>query len=135
AGPRPGQGFRPGEPVVWFGNWGGHIPVGWYLTSGRVGESETQLVGARPTRGKCTAVEVVTRTDEGRAWLAAHHKALVARTSFPSFGDAVQGSHISDVIVARLRWRRGILDRPPGSTNRALFRIAGTPTPCVRSAS
>jgi hypothetical protein len=127
------QGLHAGEPIVWYGSWGGHVPVGWYLRSGESADAESQLVVARPTSGSCTAVEVVARTDSGRAWLAGHGRAVIARASFPSYGDVLQGSRNSDVIVARLRWSPRILERPPGSTNRFLFRLAETRSPCVRS--
>jgi hypothetical protein len=127
------QGFRRSDPILWFGNWGGQVPVGWYLLSSRSADSESELVAARPTNGSCNTFEVVARTDPGRAWLADHDEAVIARASFPSYGDVLQGRHNSDVIVARLRWSPRILDRPPGSTNRFLFRVAGAPSPCVRS--
>jgi hypothetical protein len=127
------QGFQPGEPIVWFGGWGGHLPVGWYLTSGEPADTWPRLVTARPRKeGVCDAVEVVARTELGRRWLSAHSDSILAQVSYPQFEDVPQGRQHGDAIVARLRWSPDVLERSPGAPDWFLFRVPGTPSPCVR---
>ncbi|HMK11962.1 MAG TPA: glycosyltransferase family 39 protein, partial [Acidimicrobiales bacterium] len=134
AGAMIAQGFRPGEPIVWFGASGGSAPVGWYLTSHEPADSWPRLVHARPRKtGACRALEVVARTQAGHDWLAQHADDVLAQTSLPQYGDVPQAARQSvDATVARVRFRPGILERPAGATNWLLFRVAGTPSPCVR---
>lgn len=127
------QGFRPDEPISWFGNWGGHLPVAWYLTSAEPPDTWPRLVSARPSGGTCRALEVVARTEAGRHWLTEHRADVVAEASLPSYGDVPQARRGPDVIVARLRWRKGILDRPTAAPNWFLFREPGTPSSCAHS--
>lgn len=134
AGAMIAQGFRPGEPIVWFGGSGGAAPVGWYLTSHEPDDTWPRLVHAKPRRtGACRAVEVVARTQAGRDWLARHTAAVVAETSVPQYGDVPQAARQSDdARVARVRFGPGILDRPAGGTSWLLLRVAGVRSPCVR---
>jgi Dolichyl-phosphate-mannose-protein mannosyltransferase len=138
------QGFRRDEPIFWFGSWGGHVPVGWYLALHETAKTDPPLVVSHPSQGACSELEVVARTETSRLWLERHRKAIVAETALPSFGDVPLGRRNPDLIVARLRWSPGILtptevvdpdvDRwPTAPTNGFLFRVAGTPSPCLRS--
>jgi hypothetical protein len=128
------QGFRPGEPIYWFGGSGGAAPVGWYLTSHEAADTWPRLVHARPRKaGACRALEVVARTQAGRDWLAQHAGAVLAEASLPQYGDVPQAARQSvDARVARVRFSPGILERRAGATNMLLLRVAGTPSPCVR---
>ncbi len=138
------QGFRRDEPVFWFGSWAGHVPTGWYLTSGEPANTWPRLVASRPSKGACSELEVVARTQTSRLWLERHRDAVVAETSLPSFGDVPEGQRNPDLIVARLRWSAGILtprevvdpdvDRwPTAPLNWFLFRVAGARSPCLHS--
>jgi uncharacterized membrane protein len=128
------QGFKPDEPIVLFGNWGGSVPLAWYLTTHEPADTWPRLVAVKPRKtGACDALEVVARTEAGRAWLAQHAAAITAETSVPQYGDVPQARQSADAVVARLRWSPGILDRPAGATNWFLFRVAGRPSPCLHA--
>jgi hypothetical protein len=138
------QGFRRDEPIFWFGSWGGHVPMGWYVTMDEPANMWPRLSVFRPSKGACSELEVVARTQTSRLWLERHRDAIVAETSLPSYGDVPQGRRNPDLIVARLRWSAGILtplevvdpdlDRwPTAPINGFLFRVAGSPSSCLRS--
>ena len=121
-----------GEPIAWFGPYGGALPVGWYLTQDAPSDSWPRIVRALPTSSPCPGVEVVARNAAGRRWLDQHRAEVLARTVIPSHGDNQEGKRQpADVIVARLRWSAGILDRAT-SANALLFHRAGVALPCLR---
>jgi hypothetical protein len=132
AGELLAQGLRHDEPIVWFGNYDGIVPVSWYLTGKRRADAWPRVVLAEPTKGTCTGVAIVARSEEGRQWLRAHRDAIVARATIPYFGDDLQGSRRPDLVVARARWSPGLLDRPAGAENWFLLRLAGSHSPCLR---
>jgi hypothetical protein len=128
------QGFRPDEPIFWFGNWGGSLPVAWYLTSHEPADTWPRLIVAKPRKtGTCGALEVVARTQAGRTWLAQHAGAILAKTSVPQYGDVPQAGQGVDAVVARIRWSPGIVDRPAGAMDWFLFRVAGRQSPCLHA--
>jgi Dolichyl-phosphate-mannose-protein mannosyltransferase len=127
------QGFRNNEPVLWFGSYGGILPVAWYLTLDEPPITWPRVRIATPTGRACRAVEVVVRSRTGRHWLARHRDAILTQASTPSYGDLAQGGREREnVIVARLRWSRGILDRPAGAHGWFRFYRAGSQTPCLK---
>jgi hypothetical protein len=84
-----------------------------------------------PNGAACSAVAVVARTRTGRRWLEQHRDAVLAEASIPSFGDVPQGRPRPDVIVARLSWSPGILDRPDLAQRRFRLHRADTASPCL----
>ena len=128
------QGFKPDEPILWFGNWGGSLPVAWYLTSHEPADTWPRLIAAKPRKtGTCGALEVVARTQAGRTWLAQHAGAILAETSVPQYGDVPQARQGVDAVVARVRWSPVLVDRPAGAMNRFLLRVAGRQSPCLHA--
>lgn len=130
------QGFRNNEPVVWFGSYGGILPVAWYLTLDAPPDTWPRIRISSPTGEACRTVEVVARNSAGRLWLARHRAAILTQTSTPSYGDTDEEGRGHDVIVARLRWTRGILDRPRGAQGSWFVfrgRSAHSQTPCLKS--
>jgi hypothetical protein len=126
------QGFSHGEPVVWFGEWGGQIPIGWYLVKPTADSpSSSGLVAARPdAAGTCPAVEVVARSRAGRIWIGQHQDEILARASTPSYGGKMLGQRLpSDTWIIRLRWSPGILDRARKAKG-MIFRRYDIPWPC-----
>jgi hypothetical protein len=126
------QGFQHNEPVLWFGSYAGVLPAAWYLTLDKPSNGWPRIRIAPPTGKACRAVEVVARTESGRRWLAQHRGAILTQTSTPSYGDTVQGGRARDVIIAKLRWSRGILHRPAETGGWFSFYRAGSKTPCLR---
>lgn len=124
------QGFRHDEPLVWFGPWGGTIPVGWYLTTDMPSARWPRFVVAKPTHGDCSGVEVIARNRTGRRWLDQHRAEILARTTTPSYGDVQEGRRHHDVVVVRLGWSPGILDRA-AEASAVLFRRADALSPCL----
>ena len=74
------QGFAGGEPLIWFGGWGGHIPVGWYLVGPHAdSQSSSGLLQAAPARNAvCPAVEVVALNRTGHRWIEQHRAEVLA---------------------------------------------------------
>lgn len=126
-----GQGLRRDEPLLWLGRYHGIVAVGWYLTLDGPADAWPRVVVSTPTEDSCNALGAVVGTETGRQWLERHRDAVLAQTSIPSFGNVAQGGRKPDLIVARLRWSAGILDRPPWTTNWFLFHRAGTRSPCL----
>lgn len=138
------QGFHRGDPIIWFGSWGGQIPVGWYLTPGASAKAAwPRLVLSPPKQAACGAVEVVARSDSGRLWLSRHRGDILAESSLPAYGDVPLGRRNPDLIVARLRWRGAVrvlaqlvekdVERPTLATNWFVFRVAGKRFHCLAS--
>jgi hypothetical protein len=73
---------------------------------------------------------VVTDRD-GRKWLARYSDAILTQATTPFYGVTSQQGRAPDAIVAKLRWSRGILDRPPNTRDWFLFHQAGIPAPCL----
>jgi hypothetical protein len=132
AGEVVAQGFRRDEPIVWFGGYGGLYPFAWYLTSDARANEWPRVRISVPTTGACGGVAVVATTNTGRRWLARHRDSIITQMSLPSYGGDLLGSRLPDLIVARLRWSRGMLSRPEHV--RAMFRLhrADTRSPCLR---
>jgi hypothetical protein len=126
------QGFRPDEPILWFGRYYGITPVAWYLTADGPAGQWPRVEISSPTGTPCRVVEVVARTRTGRRWLAKHRGAILAETSVPSYGDLPLGRRTHDVVIARVSWSPGILDRPARGKNRHRFHLAAIHTPCLR---
>jgi hypothetical protein len=126
------QGFRNNEPVVWFGQYGGILPVAWYLTLDEPPDFWPRVRISSPTGKACRAVEVVVRNSTGKRWLAEHRGAILAQASTPSYGNSDEEGRGQDVIIARLRWSRGILNRPEGAPGWFMFRRAESGTPCLK---
>jgi hypothetical protein len=128
------QGISHGEPIVWFGSWGTHIPVGWYATQPDVSaRSSSGLLVVAPARfpGTCPAVEVVAWSPGGRRWVEQQRAGTVARSSTYAFGDALRGHRgPEEAIVARLRWRPGLL-RAATVARGTVFRRYDVPSPCL----
>jgi hypothetical protein len=126
------QGFNRDEPLVFFGYYGGMIPVGWYLTSDASPDLWPRLYAARPTEGRCDAVEAVVMGGAGREWLGQHRSDILAETSTPHFGNASRGKRApKDIVIARLRWSSGILASAAAASG-FLFYRADTPSACLR---
>jgi hypothetical protein len=107
------QGFSHGEPLVWFGSWSSHIPVGWYAVSPDASSrTSTGLLTVRTTRarGRCAAVEVVAGTARGRAWIQHHSSDVVRSSTVSGYGDWLLGRPGPvDATVARLRFSPTLL--------------------------
>jgi len=125
------QGFRPEEPLVWFGSYGGIIPVAWYLTPDATPETWPRVVAGTPSGGRCDAVEVVARTGPGRPWLYDHRADVLEQTSVPFHSDAPRGKRGHNVLlVARLRWKHGLLESAAAAGAFLLHR-ADTSSDCL----
>lgn len=131
------QGLRNDEPVMWFGSYGGILPVGWYLTLDEPPDFWPRIRISSPSGEACRAVEVVARDSSGKRWLAQHRGAILAQASTPSYGNSDEEGRGQDVIVARLRWSKGILDRPSAVVQGGWFlfrrRSAHGHAPCLKS--
>lgn len=126
------QGYRPGDPIVWFGKYGGLFPPAWYLAA-RQGEPKWPLIrNSSPTGVPCRGVTVVARGLVGRRWLSQHRELIRARSSVPQYGDSPLARRGADAIVARLAWSQGILALPKGASAPFLFHLHGTSSPCLR---
>lgn len=125
------QGFRTNEPVVWFGVYGTVLPTAWYLTLDEPPDTRMRIRMSVPNGKACRLVEVVATDRNGRQWLARHASTIVTHASTPYYGATSQEGRGQDVIVAQLRWSRGVLDRPPRSPHWFLFHQAGSLSPCL----
>jgi uncharacterized membrane protein len=125
------QGFRGGEPVLWFGDYAGMFPVAWYLTPDLPRSVWPRIKVSAPTGRACPAVEVVVRERIGRIWLGQHRARILAETRVPSYGDASEQRRVADTVVARLRWSPGILERPSRASRRFAFHRTGARSPCL----
>jgi len=124
------QGFDRHEPLVWFGNYGGAIPVAWYLTSNGPPDLWPRTFIANPTGSPCDAVDVVAHRG-GLRWLYEHRTDVLSETTVPFYSDSPRGKRAkSDLTIARLRWSSGILESAVAAHAFLLHR-ADTPSPCL----
>jgi hypothetical protein len=125
------QGFDRHEPIVWFGNYGGAIPVFWYLTSDGPTDLWPRAFIAKPTGSPCDAVDVVAHRG-GFRWLYQHRADVLSETSVPFYSDSPRGKRAkNDLTIARLRWSRGILESA-AAAHAFLSHRSDTPSPCLR---
>jgi hypothetical protein len=128
------QGLTRGEPIVWFGSWGSHIPVGWYAVQpGVSAPSSSGLVVADPAgfHGRCPAVEVVAWSPRGRRFVEQQQAGILVRSSAYAYGDALRGHRgPEEAVVVRLRWRPGLLGAATAARG-TVFRRYDVPSLCL----
>ena len=125
------EGWANDDPIVFFGRYAGVIPVAWYLTADAPRRPTSRVTEGTPSGGTCGAVYVVAWNRAGRRWLRHNDVYVTTRATVPSYGYVPRGRRgVNDVVVARLGWRGGILDRARAAGALLFFR-SGASSPCL----